>query len=222
MTTTTVDFYVVQRCWFDGPHVSPPVDYLRLLSEPQAAQVALASAHAYGKAHQSVVRTIVLPSNTAYAYVTAHVLFWVRRVQATMPAVAQGRTLTNTAHPIHAILTNGVIGGNGGRRGTEVSAGRIYGGPASAQWALQQCESLGPNHWITCLPTGLPENHNILCGWPDHQEYVMGMEDDSDIMACKRSLLSSSNDDGGWVMDRPAKRLCPVQRCTNNMVTWGQ
>jgi hypothetical protein len=73
-TTTTTTLYVVQHCWFSGPHHhgQPPVDYMRLLSTLQdAEQVAYASAHWYAATttatstslpnKAAVVRTIQLP-----------------------------------------------------------------------------------------------------------------------------------------------------------------
>jgi hypothetical protein len=70
----TTTLYVVQHCWFAGPHHhgQPPVDYMRLLSTLQdAEQVAYASAHWYAATaatststlpnKAAVVRTIQLP-----------------------------------------------------------------------------------------------------------------------------------------------------------------
>jgi hypothetical protein len=181
LTTTTQDFFVVQRCWFDGPHVNPPIDFLRLLTLPQAEAVALQSAHAYAALRQAVVRTILVPPSSqrgsAYAYAAAGNLFWVRKVVATV-ATQSARVPSNprntdatradppTALPpsIHAVLTKGVIGGTGNvnsRRGSEVETGRVFVGPSSvvSQWALHTAQSLRhlPDTYVTSLLPGLPE-----------------------------------------------------------------
>ena len=60
-------FYIVQKCWYSGPNVSSPIDYLRLLpSVGEAEQVAYQSAHTYATGSRSpVVRTIQMPMTTA-------------------------------------------------------------------------------------------------------------------------------------------------------------
>jgi hypothetical protein len=134
-TTATTTLYVVQHCWFAGPHHGqPPVDYMRLLSTLQdAEQVAYASAHWYATAaaaasSKAVVRTIQLPrgrmsshtnasastsgttmnSNTtsSYGFLTCGRLFWVR------PVVAKVTTATPAASygEAHCIVTHGLFG----------------------------------------------------------------------------------------------------------------
>ena len=217
---------MVQRCWFDGPKVDPPMDYQRLLpSQVDAERVALESAHSYGKQHQAVVRTILLPptsqQGSLYAYTTAHVLFWVRKVTATVEI-----GLNNPL--IHAVMNNGVIGGCNGRRGSEVTSGRVYGGPHSAQWALQTAQALqkqsigGNNSYVTCLPTGLPTGgDDILSGWPDHASFQQSIMQDVSETSSKRSFnvvsdyypsdtdgVTSMEEDEVFMVTRPAKRAC--------------
>lgn len=138
-TPNTLTCYVVQKCWFDGPHVSPPVDFRGLfVSQRCAEEVAHASAHLYGRAHHSAVRTILL-AQKSYAFSTAGVLFWVRPVVVTgMPDEPQA----------HVILTGGVLGGTGNRnsrRGSEISTDRVFGGPQAADMAYQALQTLPSN-----------------------------------------------------------------------------
>ena len=77
-----LDLYVVQKCWFAGPHVKPAVDYRRLFSSVKdAEQVAYQSAHRFAK---QTVRTIQLQQQGSggYGFVASGTLFWVRRVRA--------------------------------------------------------------------------------------------------------------------------------------------
>jgi hypothetical protein len=125
-TTTTAalqrDFFVVQKCWFSGPIIDVPVDYLRLLTTQQhAEEIACLSAHAFHSSssssshsnhhsnHHSTpiptpVRTIVLPHGGGYAFLAAGKIFWVRRLQATVVgvgshmSVGQGQGQASQSH----------------------------------------------------------------------------------------------------------------------------
>lgn len=171
------DLYVVQKCWYSGPHVSPTVDYLRLLPVlSDAEQVAYQSAHTYA-AGRSPVRTIQLPAGqnaaSTYGFVSNGVLFWVRRIQAMVSANASVSTVVDSAH---CILTNGVIGGTGNlnsRRGSEDVTGRVFVGPAGYAWALQQTASGQVPKGSTCqwVPIGKPNVENITAEWPDRNTW---------------------------------------------------
>ncbi|VEU43073.1 unnamed protein product [Pseudo-nitzschia multistriata] len=144
--------YAVQRC----PHPSgsgqapsfPPVDMLRLFrSQREAEEVAYHSALAedrlHGSDHDSGTKTLLLPSypalnpnGSSYGFCTqSGALFWVRALKATMVA-ANGGGRASCRSEVCAVLTGGVIGGQGQqactRRGAEVPEGRVFGGDAAA------------------------------------------------------------------------------------------
>jgi hypothetical protein len=89
--------FVVQRCWFSGPDIHQPVDYLRLFDNRKDAEAAaFHSAHAWARArakspHDAAVKTLLLPSNptsnsaptASYGFVAQGSLFWVRPLVAT-------------------------------------------------------------------------------------------------------------------------------------------
>ena len=61
MQSNAQEFFVVQKCWFDGPHVEPAVDYMALFTNrAKAEETAYQSAHVHAKNHQAVVRTLLM------------------------------------------------------------------------------------------------------------------------------------------------------------------
>lgn len=152
--------YVVQQCWFSGPHVRPPMDYLRLLPTARdAEQVAYASAHWYANNtntnntnnntnntntnntngnnnKNAVVRTIQLPKK-GNGFVAAGQLFWVRPVRAT-PTTGANNVAAALA-PVsfgeaHCIVSRGIILGDNDDSHNNSS---IFVGPHSSHAALQ-------------------------------------------------------------------------------------
>jgi hypothetical protein len=139
--TNTTILYVVQHCWYSGPHIStPPVDYMRLLpSLKEAEQVAYASAHWYANQHQNngtaasaapntspaVVRTIQLPStkphqpsslsmdDDAFATVPTSLYGFITRGRLfwIRPVVATATASAVSYGEAHCIVTNGLLGG---------------------------------------------------------------------------------------------------------------
>jgi hypothetical protein len=109
-----MELFVIQRCWFSGPHIEPSVDCRRLFtSRREAEEVAYHSAHDYANrsifdcqngaagtsqprqplfAVNAAVKTILLPpsanatanATSSYAFQTGGKLFWVRSVMATV------------------------------------------------------------------------------------------------------------------------------------------
>lgn len=214
---SVVKLYVVQKCWFSGAQVMPAVDYLRLLeTKQQAEQVAYHSAHLWGNG--SVVRTIQLPHQGGYGFVSAGSLFWVREIAA----IATTTTTTTRADrygEAHAIIRHGILGGTGNansRRGMEDVENVVFVGPHSAHRALQQLTALSsplPNHArLQWLPVGPPAHlQQLQTEWPDHASWknqhtesiqattstsMMQMMDD-DSSGSKRFLDDSEND-GKW------------------------
>jgi hypothetical protein len=142
-SSSFMDLYVVQKCWYSGPHVTPTMDYMRLLrTASDAEQIAYHSAHLFAtmlasqntNGHNIVVRTITLPSSSAsstsndnhhngipqtnHAFVAAGQLFWIRRVRAMVVHHHSSYTNSNDDAPpqwdhAHCIVTNAIIGGNG-------------------------------------------------------------------------------------------------------------
>ena len=191
-TTSTREFFIVQKCWFDGPHVEPPLDYLRLFGNAHEAEVvAHQSASTFAQHHHAVVRTVLLPQSmqrgSAYAFSAAGRLFWVRKIQASVSGGSEGHKVS-----AHAVLTAGVIGGNkSNRRGFEVNEGRVFVGPQSAQWALGVAQQMASSDtYVTWMP--LEAYGNWMDGWPGAKQPV--------LEATKRAP------DG--MGERPAKRHC--------------
>lgn len=162
------EFFIVQKCWFDGPHVEAPVDYMALFrSRGQAEEVAYHSAHVHATQRQAVVRTLLLA--TGYAFSTAGKLFWVRSVYARGGGDGQnggcaGGAIAAGAH----VILNGVIGGTGNansRRGSEVARNRVFIGHDSATRAMQvlQSENLPRGTVVTFIPMG--PLANLGAGW---------------------------------------------------------
>jgi hypothetical protein len=99
-----MELFVIQRCWYSGPHIEPSVDCRRLFtSRREAEEVAYHSAHDYAnrsifasnnvtsplRPHvNAAVKTILLPpsanATSSYAFQTCGKLFWVRSVTATV------------------------------------------------------------------------------------------------------------------------------------------
>jgi hypothetical protein len=206
---TNHPFYIVQKCWFDGPHIEPPVDYLRLFVERSEAEaIALQSAHAYAHSKNAVVRTILLPASTqrgsAYAFSAAGKLFWVRQIIAMVQPTTSPmhNSNNNNVPPAHAVVTAGVIGGTGNpssRRGSEVAQGRVFVGSSSSQWALQVAQSLRTsNTYVTWIP--LQAHSAWIQGWPDQQSNAHTTQEPMELHDTSKRI-------GEWDL-RPAKRHC--------------
>lgn len=174
----TKSYYVVQKCWYSGPNVTPSVDYLRLLPcLSEAEQVAYQSAHVYSGGY-SPVRTIQLPMKadaaSGFGFVAKGILFWIRRIEA---FATPGTVVSPVIDSAHCILTQGVIGGTGNsnsRRGNEnVTSPVVFVGSASYAWALTQTTSgvLSPGSTCQWVPVGKPNFENITAEWPDRHAW---------------------------------------------------
>lgn len=211
------EYFVVQKCWFDGPLVEPPTDYMALFhSQSEAEQAAYHSAHAYAAAHQAVVRTLLL--QTGYAFSAAGKLYWVRRVFADQ----HHENSISSSGGAHVILTRGVIGGTGNansRRGSEVAHNRVFVGPGSSDRAVQVMmnENLSPEtttiSWIPMGPLA-----NVMQGWPlpnqQQQQQQSNVVDAINTMDVVETSMKRNNMEGQQqfhyhvTAPRPAKRHC--------------
>lgn len=189
-----MELFVLQRCWFSGPHHEPSVDCLRLFtSRREAEEVGFHAAHEFAnrsifstsRTSAAPVKTILLPPSalgavsSSYAFQTCGKLFWVRSLKATIvppAAISFGNTCAYTTAQV--VLTQGIIGGTGNpnsRRGSEISEGRVFLGTDAK--AVQTAVEVGrqvhfsmannPNVKITvaALPIGKPQNGMVL-DWP--------------------------------------------------------
>ena len=175
-SSTKRAYYLVQKCWYDGPNVQPSQDYLALFdSQSTAEQWASHSAHLHASTSHSVVRTVLLQHpHTSYAFSAAGDLFWVRRVwvgqESSMMSPTYG-SLADVALGGHGIVVGQVIGGTGNRssrRGSEATEGVVFVGPESHQQALQTLQQQGPiqNKVIVWLPMFHQLNQDkLLDGW---------------------------------------------------------
>mmetsp|Transcript_3770 Transcript_3770/g.5000 ORF Transcript_3770/g.5000 Transcript_3770/m.5000 type:complete len:287 (+) Transcript_3770:190-1050(+) len=183
------EYFIVQKCWFDGPNVQPSQDYLALFStRASAEQVASQSAHLHAAQRHSVVRTILLPTTsssytttTSYAFSAAGELFWVRSVfvnvdHCDVDATASAVDATNSTKQdgAHVILVGQVIGGTGNRnsrRGSEAQTGAVFVGPNSHARALEVIKRDAIQSkiitWIPLATTtpGSNSNSKFLAGW---------------------------------------------------------
>ena len=206
------EFFIVQKCWFDGPCIEPPSDYLALFAtQSQAEETAYHAAHLHATLRHAVVRTLLL--HTGYAFSAAGKLFWVRRVYA------RGQSDRNDcSRGAHVILTKGVIGGTGNdnsRRGSEVAHNRVFLGHDSATQAMQvfQQESLPPGTMVTFIPMG--PLANVDDGWSvdgvslnNHNNHTTTVVEN---MTMKRSSMDGQPQQQFHyhvTSARPAKRHC--------------
>lgn len=126
------DLFIIQKCWYDGPHLEAPVDCRRLFTDQSTAeQEAARAAHAYtaaraSAAHQTTprpVRTVLLreANVSSYAFATCGKLFWVRRVSSTMLDCCRRQHADRCRYGF-CLTTDSVVGGTGNRhsrRGSE-------------------------------------------------------------------------------------------------------
>jgi len=178
--TSTVDLYVVQKCWFAGPQMNPAVDYLRLLtSVTDAEQVAYQSAHLHSSTCKGkVVRTIQLQnssSGTGYGFVANGTLFWVRKVRAVS---TNGDCRVGEAH---GVLCDGTVLGEHGQARRTVQQNEhhnsnkpsgIFVGPHSSHAALRYLHEQSPqdavSRTVRWLPVGPPATvEQLQSEWPD-------------------------------------------------------
>jgi hypothetical protein len=199
------EFFVVQRCWNDGPHVEPPLDYMALFPlQRQAEETAYQSAHVHAANHQAVVRTLLLP--TGYAFSAAGKLFWVRRVYAP--------THYDAATGAHVILTKGVIGGTGNtnsRRGSELTHNRVFVGLDSSTKAMQVLmheKALPPQTMISWIPMG--PIAVLMQGWVAQRHDIVEMAMMEDATAKRAAMDGQSQQHFHYhaTSARPAKRHC--------------
>ena len=159
------EYFVVQRCWFSGPEMHQPLDYLRLFETSRDAEdAAYQSAHAWARSkspHHPSVKTLLLPSNprspssksASYGFISHGSLFWARPLLATHVSDTSSNQMQDSPSwadvnmRAYAVITEGVIGGTGNkmsRRGTEVAEGRVFCGTGRAAHikALQVCHAV--------------------------------------------------------------------------------
>jgi hypothetical protein len=206
-------YYIVQRCWFDGPHASPPVDYMALFPDQSSAEsCAYQSAHLYSSTQQAnhlqpgVVRVLLLPSG--FACSAAGKLFWVRRVIADL-------FMGGDSAGAHCILRNGIVGGTGNansRRGSEAEADCVFVGADShtrAQLAMEQ-QQWQPSV-ISWLPIGCYSD--IVQGWPDlHSLNEEKMVDNEPLLSKRQALEDQQQCHHNQSATHPAKRICGVHQ----------
>lgn len=200
-------YYIVQRCWFEGPHVAPPVDCLTLFRNQNQAEIcAVQSAHLYAQNNkQAVVRTLLLP--TGYACSAAGKLFWVRRVIVDLEMGGAGA---------HCILKNGIIGGTGNansRRGSEAETNCVFVGAdshAKAQRAMEEQWQPDANAVISWLPIG--SYSDMMQGWPDFHSNENIVDQEPLLLSKRQTLEDQQQCHYNHSASRPAKRLCGVQR----------
>jgi hypothetical protein len=208
-------YYIVQRCWFDGPNVAPPVDFLALFdTQTQAENCAYQSAHFYAQnQHAAVVRTLLLPTGngSGFACSAAGKLFWVRRVIADISIGGE------ESAGAHCILRNGIVGGTGNtnsRRGSEAETNCVFVGAdshARAQLAVEQHGQHGTNT-VSWLPIGCCSD--MMQGWPDLQSLPNAgnaVVQDQPFLAKRQTLEDQHQYHYNPSAPRPAKRLCGDQ-----------
>jgi hypothetical protein len=202
-----VPMYVVQRCWYAGPRVQPPIDYRRLLpSRAQAEQVAYGSAHLYATAAGNnsggspvAVRTLQLPHDMGLGFVAAGQLFWVRCLKA---VASCGQIRYGEAH---CIVRNNLLDGNVRRCASNAAAAaepcRIFVGPHSSHAALRLIHSgsVPEGSAVQWIPVGMPPTPEQLgAEWPDSHAFQQAngaaMQDDS--ASSKRSSSTNENATG--------------------------
>lgn len=192
---TEIEMFLVQKCWFDGPKIQPPQDFLAIFpNRSHAEQVASASAYMHAAACQAVVRTILLPSG--YAFSAGGDLFWIRSVYVNLDHDVLNPGSGAHYRGAHAIANRGVIGGTGNvnsRRGSEVQTGVVFVGSDSHSRALQVImrDNIPAKSQVIYLPFGpLP---NLLDGWTGtsfkNEAPALSLEDPDK----KRSAMQATN-----------------------------
>ena len=222
----TCSFYVVQKCWYSGPNVTPTVDYLRLLpSLAEAEQVAYQSAHAYSGGVLPV-RTLQLPiqqnAASSYGFVSKGILFWIRCIDAYS---TPGVVVSPVVDSAHCITTQGVIGGTGNRnsaRGNEnITTPRVFVGSASYAWALTQSTSGLVPAGSTCqwVPVGKPNFENITAEWPDRNTWHSAIEQRQPTVQSNTKRESDSASEGHWFISSNYKNNKMEQHDSINQST---
>eukprot|EP00522_Entomoneis_paludosa_P004925 CAMPEP_0172469186 /NCGR_PEP_ID=MMETSP1065-20121228/63120_1 /TAXON_ID=265537 /ORGANISM="Amphiprora paludosa, Strain CCMP125" /LENGTH=233 /DNA_ID=CAMNT_0013226783 /DNA_START=64 /DNA_END=765 /DNA_ORIENTATION=+ len=207
------EYFLVQRCWFDGPIISPPQDYQALFTQRgEAEEIASHSAQLHAANHQAVVRTILLPSG--YAFSAAGNLFWVRSVWVNADVEQTYGEHFDLSFGAHAICNGNVIGGTGNpnsRRGSEATTGVVFVGPSSHAMALHVLQHGGvpANSKITWIP--FAPLSNPLDGWTGD---IIKEQPCPDTLkrraadASASSVVVAVSDDS--LDRRPGKRQCGV------------
>lgn len=176
-------FYVVQMCWFAGPHTFEPVDYLRLFPSIESAQVlAYQSAHALAESTGQPVRTIAL--SLSYGFSVAGSLFWIRKVSvvltnepfAPMAHVVCLRTLaTGDPGPTGCggdVGHGGLVMGTQSKRrvqAQQVAEGEmcVFWGTESAVLAEQYCAKIPGDCSVRAIPIGPANESYWWLEWPN-------------------------------------------------------
>jgi hypothetical protein len=210
---STMDLFVVQKCWFSGPHTFPPVDCARLFtSAAEAETMAYQSAHAAAAEHNSnhsttrvVVRTLQLQQPTSsFGFCAGSSLFWVRLVPAVLvglpphlPVAAAVAAATRSGAQAlvcthrHALWTTShstEVGGSYYPRRACLPAATVFVGPQAAAVALQALTHLGgtaSGARMAWLPVGPPPVASWGKEWPEDTTVLA--RGDNDIGSTKRS-----------------------------------
>ena len=195
---TPKEMFIVQKCWFDGPNVQPPQDYLALFSDrAQAENVSSQSAYIHAAHHQAVVRTILLPSG--YAFSAAGDLFWIRSVHVNDIDVGDSCNWNGILHKgAHVISNRGVIGGTGNvnsRRGSETKENVVFVGANSHARALEVLMRGGSPANSHINHVSLAPLPNLLDGWSDTGTGSMIKEHPKTQLheSLKRSVMQAAN-----------------------------
>ena len=212
----TISLYVVQKCWFSGPHTFDPIDYPRLFVTPDSAQIlAYQSAHALAKATsttpQPPVRTVPMPHAVTYGFAVAGALFWIRRVEA---VVVGSYSRTNNQYEAQCICWKETVGDSRRRvqqqENPSTTSLWVFVGDGAFQ-AAQQHTAQDPHWKLRRMPIGPAPREGWRNAWPchavGHEEETKSTNNDSG----KRMSVDANEQDKmrTWIVtQQPAKRRC--------------
>lgn len=224
----TISMYVVQKCWFSGPHTFDPIDYQRLFVTPDSAQIlAYQSAHALAETTQQPVRTVPMPHAVTCGFAVAGALFWIRRVDA---VVVGSYSSINNQYTAHTICWNETVGDSRRRVQQEEnpSTTSLWVFVGDGAWNAAQQHTVHDPHWnIRRMPIGPAPSDGWRHEWP---RSAVGEEENtnSNDSNGKRMGVDTMEQDKmrAWravVTEQPAKRRCtgsPTSTTDQNSMNW--
>ncbi|GAX14111.1 hypothetical protein FisN_8Hh053 [Fistulifera solaris] len=206
----TISLFIVQKCWFSGPHTFDPIDCQRLLVTPESAQIlAYQSAHAFAETIKQPVRTVPMPHAITYGFAVAGALFWIRKVDA---AVVGSYSSPNNQYDAYTLCWNETVGDSRRRVQQEEHPSStslyVFVGDGARQVA-QQHAAHDPHWTIRNMPIG-PAPNDWRCEWP--RNAVGLLENPTTVTASgKRTNTLEQDKMQSWhavVTEQPAKRRC--------------
>ncbi|CAB9500276.1 expressed unknown protein [Seminavis robusta] len=234
-----MELFVIQRCWYSGPHVEPSVDCRRLFtSRREAEEVAYHSAHEFANqnifataaannAKPATVKTLLLPpyancGESSYAFQTCGKLFWVRSLQATIVPFVFGATSFDKAE---VVFTEGIIGGTGNRnsrRGSEAKSGHVFCGADAKRCAidaLTQKLTLDDRRMdikvtVDQIPIGKAA-HTTAVDWPPSQRLLQQQQQHQMQFGHTMEEEEEGDQKREWNVENPnlpSKRQCKLNR----------